>query len=250
MMFSTVSDVYSVVWPELRFLRRNWLSILATSLVSPVLYLVAFGYGLGNDLTVEGVSYIAFIIPGIVALTSMTVSFGGAAMKLNVDRLYYKSFDEFLMSPISHSSIIIGKAMLGVVRGLLSCSAIILMGALISPRLIIDPLFLLSLLASCMAFSLFGVFAALVVNSHQSMSTFNSLVMLPMTFLCGTFFALSQVPEFVRMVLYALPLTQASECIRAAALGEQFPWISLLALLAFGGVFYFASLYKLKKSSI
>lgn len=249
-MLNAVSDIYSVVWPELRFLRRNWMSILATSLVSPVLYLLAFGYGLGNDLTVEGVSYIAFIIPGIVALTSMTVSFGGAAMKLNVDRLYYKSFDEFLMSPISHSSIIIGKAMLGVVRGLLSCSAIIVMGAFISPRLIIDPLFVLSLLVSCLAFSLFGVFAALVVNSHQSMSTFNSLVMLPMTFLCGTFFAISQVPEVFRMVLYVLPLTQSSECIRAAALGEQFPWISLVALFAFGVVFYFASIYRLKKTSI
>jgi ABC-type multidrug transport system permease subunit len=249
-MSNAITDIYSVLWPELRFLRRHWLSILATSLVSPVLYLVAFGYGLGNNLTVEGVSYIAFIIPGIVALTSMTVSFGGAAMKLNVDRLYYKSFDEFLMSPISHSSIVVGKALLGVVRGLLSCGAIIVMGVFISPQLTIDPLFLLSLLVSCLAFSFFGVFAALVVNSHQSMSTFNSLVMLPMTFLCGTFFALSQVPEAVRMVLYVLPLTQSSECIRAAALGEQFPWISLIALTVFGAIFYFASMYKLKKSSI
>jgi ABC-2 type transport system permease protein len=249
-MMNAFKDTYSVVWPELCFLKRHWLSTLVTSLISPVLYLLAFGYGLGQNVTIDGVSYVAFVIPGIVALTSMSVSFGGAAMKLNVDRLYYKSFDELLMCPVSFTSVIIGKAMLGVVRGLLSCAAIILMGVLLAPSLIIGPLFILSLLVSCFAFSFLGVFAALVVNSHQDMSTFNSLVMLPMTFLCGTFFALSQVPELMRAALYALPLTHASECIRAAALGQEFPWISLVVLTAFGVAFFGLSLWALRKASV
>ena len=87
---------------------------MATSLVNPILYLLAFGYGLGQGISFEGVDYIAFVIPGIIALTSMSVSFGGAAMKLNVDRLYYKSFDEMLMSPISLTSIVVGKALIGM----------------------------------------------------------------------------------------------------------------------------------------
>ena len=249
-MAFSLRDVYSVLWPELRFLRRNWASILVTSLITPVLYLLAFGYGLGQGVTVDGVSYLAFIIPGIVALTSMSVSFSGAAMKLNVDRLYYKSFDEVLMSPVSFSSIIVGKALLGVLRGLLSCGAIIIMGAFISPKLIIDPLFILALITSCLAFSFLGVFAALVVRSHQSMSTFTSMVILPMTFLCGTFFSLSRGPDFLKAVLYALPLTHASECIRSAALGQPFPWISLVVLVGFGAFFYLASMHVLRKSSI
>lgn len=249
-MAFSLRDVYTVLWPELRFLRRNWISVLATSLITPVLYLLAFGYGLGQDITVDGVSYITFVIPGIVALTSMSVSFGGAANKLNVDRLYYKSFDELLMSPVSFSSIVVGKALLGVIRGLLSCGAILAMGVLVSPKLIVDPLFILALLISCLAFSFLGVFAALVVKSHQNMATFNGMIILPMTFLCGTFFALNQVPEFLRAILYALPLTHSSECIRAAALGQPFPWISLVVLVGFGGFFYFASMHVLRKSSI
>jgi hypothetical protein len=80
-MMKTLGDIYAVLWPELCFLRRNWYSILMTSLISPILYLVAFGYGLGQGLDVNGVSYIAFVIPGIIALSSMSVSFNGAAAK-------------------------------------------------------------------------------------------------------------------------------------------------------------------------
>jgi ABC-2 type transport system permease protein len=249
-MLTALKDTYSVLWPELCFLRRHWPSILVTSLISPVLYILAFGYGLGRNVTINGVDYIDFIIPGIVALTSMSSSFNGAAMKLNVDRLYYKSFDELLMSPIGFSSIVSGKALLGVVRGLLSCGAILLISIPMASGLNIGPLFVIALLTSCFSFSLLGVFAAMVVNSHQSMSTFNSMVILPMTFLCGTFFSLSQVPELLRVVLYALPLTHASECIRAAALGQSFPWLSLVVLAGFGAFFYLASLQVLRKSSI
>lgn len=249
-MLRFLSDTYAILWPDLCFLKRNWRTILATSLISPVLYLLAFGYGLGQDLNMEGVSYLAFIIPGIIALSSMAVSFNGASSKLNVERLYYKSFDELLMSPIGNSSIVVGKALLGVIRGLLSCGAILIMGLFLSPVLHVNPLFVLSLLVSCFAFSFLGVYAALVVNSHQSMSTFSSMVILPMTFLCGTFFSLNQIPEFLRIVLYALPLTHASETIRAAALVQPFPWLSLLVLVAFGAVFYFASVRVLRRISI
>ena len=249
-MFRFISDTYAILWPELCFLKRNWHSILVTSLISPVLYLLAFGYGLGQDMDMDGFPYLAFIIPGIIALSSLSVSFNGAASKLNVGRLYYKSFDELLMSPVSNASIVVGKSLLGVIRGLLSCGAILIMGLFISPVLHVNPLFILSLLVSCFAFSFLGVYAALVVNSHQSMSTFSSMVILPMTFLCGTFFSLNQIPEFLKIILYALPLTHASETIRAAALIQPFPWWSLLILAAFGAVFYFASMRVLRRISI
>ena len=100
-MFSVFRDMYSVLWVDLRFLRRHWLRTLATSLVNPILYLVAFGYGLGRGISFEGFSYLAFVMPGIIALTAMNSSYGGAGLKLHVDRLFYKCFEEYLLSPIS-----------------------------------------------------------------------------------------------------------------------------------------------------
>jgi ABC-type multidrug transport system permease subunit len=82
------------------------------------------------------------------------------------------------------------------------------------------------------------------------MNTFSNLVILPMTFLCGTFFALNDLPDAVKVVLYALPLTQSSECLRATALGQSFPWLLLTVLLAFGALFFFGSKVALKRASV
>ncbi len=249
-MVTVFSDVYSVLWVDLRFLRRHWLRTLATSLVNPILYLVAFGYGLGRGISFEGYSYLEFVMPGIIALTAMSSSYGGAGQKLHVDRLFYKCFDEYLMSPISLFSLAIGKTLIGVVRGLISSAAILIVGIVFSPTLIISPLFLLILVISCLVFSFLGVLVGLVAKSHQDMGTFNVLVILPMTFLSGTFFSLSQLPEAVKVVLYFLPLTHSSQCLRAAALSQPFPWLSFFALLSFGLVFFAGCMVTLKRASV
>jgi ABC-2 type transport system permease protein len=249
-MVTVFRDIYSVLWVDLRFLRRHWLRTLATSLVNPILYLVAFGYGLGRGISFEGHTYLEFVMPGIIALTAMSSSYGGAGMKLHVDRLFYKCFDEYLMSPISFFSLAIGKTLIGVVRGMISSAALLIVAILISPTLMINPLFILVLVSSCFVFSFLGVLIGLVAKSHQDMGTFNTLVILPMTFLSGTFFSLSQLPEAVKVVLYFLPLTHSSECLRAAALGQPFPWLSLLALLGFGLVFFAGCMVALKRASV
>ena len=249
-MLTVLRDIYSVLWVDLRFLRRHWLRTLATSLVNPVLYLVAFGYGLGGGITFDGYSYLAFVMPGIIALTAMSSSYGGAGLKLHVDRLFYRCFDEYLMSPISLFSLAVGKTLIGVVRGLISTVALLAVGLVISPTLIVSPLFVLVLVSSCFVFSFLGVLVGMLAQSHQDMTTFGTLVILPMTFLSGTFFSLSQLPEAVKAVLYLLPLTHSSECLRAAALGQAFPWLSFVALLGFGLLFFAGSMWALKRTSI
>ena len=249
-MVSVLSDIYSVLWVDLRFLRRHWLRTLATSIVSPILYLVAFGFGLGRGISFGMYGYLDFVIPGIIALTAMTGSYNGAGMKLHVDRLFYKCFDEYLLSPISMFSLAVGKTLIGVVRGLLASGALLAVGIVLSSSLIIGPLFVLVLVTSCFVFSFLGVLVGLLAKSHQDMGTFSTLVILPMTFLSGTFFSLSQLPDAVKAVLYVLPLTHSSESLRAAALGQPFPWLSFLALLGFGLVFFAGCLLALKRISV
>jgi ABC-type multidrug transport system permease subunit len=246
----TLGEIYSVWWVDLRLIRRNKLRTIATSLINPLLYLVAFGYGLGRTISFDGVSYLAFVIPGIIALTSLTSSFNGAASKLNVDRIFHKSFDELLMAPVSLFSIVIGKALAGVMRGLISCTALLCIALAISPTLIVTPAFILLLLLSCFVFSLLGVLAAFLAKSHQGLNTFNALVLLPMTFLSGTFFSLSNVPEALKAALYVSPLTHSSQCIRASALGQPFPWFSIVVLCGFGVAFFVGCMVVLKRSSV
>jgi ABC-2 type transport system permease protein len=249
-MIGTLGDVYSVLWVDLRFLSRNWLKTLATTLVAPVLYLLAFGYGLGRGVTVEGFSYLEFVIPGIIALTAMTTSFNAAGMKLHVDRLFYKCFDEALMSPVSFFSIIVGKTLIGVVRGLISTAALLGACFAFSPLPAVSVMFWLTLVVTCFAFSFLGVLVALIAKSHQDMSVFMSLVILPMSFLSGTFFSINQVPGGLRVVLSFSPLTHTSLCLRASALGQPFPWLSLAVLMGFGAVFFGLCFVALRRTSL
>jgi ABC-type multidrug transport system permease subunit len=218
--------------------------------VKPFLYLVAFGFGLGQGINFEGYSYLEFVIPGIIALTSMTVSFRSVGQKLTVDRLFHKSFDECLMSPISLYSIVIGKSLIGVIRGLVSSTAFLFVAFFVSPSLTVNIIFIAVLVISCFVFSFLGVLIAFFPKTHRGMNTAISLVLLPMTFLSGTFFSLTHLPEALRIVLNFLPLTHSSQCLRAATLGQSFPWLSLAALLIFGLFFFIASMVVLKRSSV
>jgi ABC-type multidrug transport system permease subunit len=211
---------------------------------------LAFGYGLGRGISIEGTSYLNFVIPGIVALTAMTTSFNAAGMKLHVDRLFYRCFDEMLMSPVSSFSIIVGKTLVGVVRGLLSSAALLVACFVFSPLPAVGLMFALVLVVTCFVFSFLGVIVALVAKSHQDMSVFMSLVILPMSFLSGTFFSLSQVPEALQVVLSFSPLTHTSLCLRASALGQPFPWLSFVVLLGFGMFFFSLCFVVLRRASL
>ncbi len=243
-------DAYNILWADLAALKRRWLRYLTTTLISPLLYLVAFGWGLGRGINLNGTSYLEFVVPGIIALTAMTTSFNGAGTRLNVDRLYFKSFDECLMAPIKLHSLLLGKALIGVVRGVFSSVAFLVLAMLIAPTIHVGPMFLLGLFLTCLTFSFLGVLAALLAKSHEDMGTFSSIILLPMTFLGGTFFSLSQVPVGLKFALYLLPLTHASLWLRAAALNQSLPWTSFLVLLVFFVAFIGGSMIAVKKMSI
>jgi len=248
-VITALQDSYSVWWADLRILRHLWQRFLVTSLMSPVLYLLAFGFGLGRWIDVEGTDYLDFVVPGIIALSAMNASFNGAGVKLNVDRLYNKSFDELLMVPISSFSLILGKSMVGVFRGLIISACFLMIGLAASP-MNVTPLLVLVLIASCFMFSFMGVLCALLAKTHVDMATFTSIIIMPMTFLGGTFFSLNELPAWLKGMLYVLPLTHTSNCLRAEALGTDFPWLSFLGIVGFGAVFFYGCMTVLRRSSI
>ena len=249
-MIDNVREICNIAWADVRFLKHTAVNVLLTSLMSPLLYLLAFGYGLGRGDEMEGVTYIAFIIPGIVALSALSSSFSSTSTRMNVQRLYYRNFDEMMLCPLRVSSIVIGKAMLGIIRGLISCTIIFVLGMFLTDELVLSIPFMIILLISCLAFSLLGETAAFLAKSHQSMAMFNTLVILPMTFLCGTFFSVSSMPGWVQTVLYALPLTYSSALLRESALGWEISWPFLLVLIILTIILYGINVYLIKSKRI
>lgn len=244
------ADSFRVAWIDLCFIKRNILTVLVTSLVGPLLYLFAFGYGLGRGMTVEGFDYLSFMIPGIIALSTLSACFNTVATKVMVQRNYYQSFDELFLCSMAPSAIILGKAYAGVIRGLISCTVLYIIGLAISPNIMLTASAIILIPISCLLYSLLGVVSGLLANSHLTLTMFTSLVILPMTFLCGTIFSLDSLPEALKMVIYALPLTHSTECIRSAILGTTFPWTSLIMIICYGFAFFLVCRYLMIKGRV
>jgi len=235
-----LADSLTVFWGDWLDLRVRIPQVAASGLVSPLIYLLAFGLGLGSaiDRAISppaGDNYLEFILPGMVALSSMTISFGGTTFSICGERLYTKTFEEILLLPVHPLALFLGKMLAGVVRGLLTSASVILIALVVTGDWsFLSPLFLLVLVLNCAIFAGLGVIVGLNVKSLENVGLLNNFLIVPMSFLGATFFDPQTLPALLQILVYCLPLTYTSLGLRAAAylpLGE-FPWYSLPILLA------------------
>ena len=97
------------------------------------------------------------------------------------------------------------------------------------------------MLLNGLTFGAMGVLAAILATTHADISRFSTFAILPMTFLCNTFFPLDRVPRWIQVLISILPLTHASGTLRAIAYGGRASWLSLAILAAYAAVFMLAA---------
>jgi ABC-2 type transport system permease protein len=233
-------EIAPVLWDEWVYFKRQFWSITSGALIGPLLYMIAFGWGLGAGVQIDGQSYLAFIIPGIIALSTMNSSYNAIAVQLNVSRLYDKSFQEYIIAPMRIASITLGKILAGALRGMYAGAIIIAVSLLFGKRIEINGWFVAIMFLNSLVFSALGFYAALIVKSHADMSRFGTFVLTPMTFLCGTFFPPGRMPGLLKTLIYCLPLTHASQGLRGIAAGGGVNPVNLAVLGA-----YFIALFAL-----
>lgn len=234
------ADTLTVFWGDWLELRARLPQVAASGLVSPLIYILAFGLGLGSSLDQvakpsAGATYLEFILPGMVALSSMVISFGGTTFSICGDRLFSKTFEELLLFPIHPLALHLGKMLAGIVRGLMTALGVILVAVLFTGKIwsFLNPLFLAILVLNCAVFAGLGVIVGLNVKSLESVGLFNNFLIVPMSFLGATFFDPATLPLALRVVVYCLPLTYATTGLRAAAYQpwSEFPWYAIPILL-------------------
>ena len=223
-------DIWTVFWRDWVVLKRRLPRFILSRMVAPMLYLVAFGWGLGRSIQVTGGSYIDFLVPGILALNSMNISFNSVT-PVHAERIYHKSLEEYLVAPICPYSVVIGKVLAAVLRGLISSAIIVVLSWLFGAHFAITPLFLLVLILNCIIFAEIGFFAAMTISTFEEMGQVNTYILLPMSFLCGTFFHTSALPEIVRWFIELLPLTHTSYLLRGIGSGTEVAAASVFVLL-------------------
>jgi Nod factor-specific ABC transporter NodJ protein len=224
------------------------LGYLFSAMVVPIIYLVTFGLGLGRNVQIQGSDYLTYLLPGLVAMSSMNNSYTWVASALNMNRLYFKTFQVFVQAPISSSSIMIGEVLAGMVKGLFASGLIMIVGFVMSRDFSITPLFILTLLLNCFLFASLGVIVGMITKSHEDTSTYNNFFILPMAFFSGTFFPVDRMPDFLKWLVYVFPLTHTNIVIRKS-LPDVEALVSLSILTLYAIVFFLVGLYLIRNYS-
>lgn len=183
---------------------RMWRTLLQ-SLVSPVistsLYFVVFGAAIGSRIKeVEGVSYGAFIVPGLIMLMLLTQSVSNASFGIFFPK-FTGTIYEILSAPISYFEIVLGYVGAAATKSVILGLIILGTAALFVPLRIEHPLYmLLFLLLTAATFSLLGFIIGIWADDFEKLQLVPLLVITPLTFLGGSFYAIKMLPPFWQTV--------------------------------------------------
>lgn len=213
---------------EMLLLWRKLHMHIATLAISPALFIVVFGFGIG-DYMIGDVDYMSFLIPGLIAMGSMTHAFA-IATEINIAQFYLKVFDEIQAAPVSPLAYVLGEAMAGVSRGVLSAIIVLILAFPFGVAIQSGFLFWIAIILNSFFFACIAIVVAMIVTSHPAQAMVTNFVITPMAFLGGTFFPMDRMPDAVHAFLSLLPLTHATQSIRAAALGQSVNPFSFLIL--------------------
>ncbi|WP_290654943.1 ABC transporter permease [Anaerovibrio sp.] len=193
--------------------RIGGLGYFITGLLFPMIYLLAFGWGLGSSVQVAG-GYIAYLAKGMLAISVMMNSFQQTVVAIMSSRFYYKTFQTLKMSPVSDASMAFGMALAGVTRGVVAGGIIYLSALIFFGVEVMSVQGAIGLVLTAMCFSSFGIAAGMSINGQEQFSIVNNFVITPMTFFCGSFFPITNLPEVVYHLVQYLPLSLTNGLLR------------------------------------
>jgi len=184
---------------------------LFQSIVSPVistsLYFIVFGAAIGTRISeIDGVSYGAFIVPGLIMLMLLTQSVTNAAFGIYFPR-FVGTIYEMLSAPVSAFEIVLGYVGAAATKSMVLGFIILLTSFLFVPVRIEHPVWMLAFLVlTSLSFSLFGFILGLWADSFEKLQIVPLLILTPLTFLGGTFYSTSVLPPFWRTATLFNPL--------------------------------------------
>ena len=209
-------------------------------MISPLLYLIVFGMGIKT--TSHGEPYINFLIPGLIAMSTMTGSFGAVAQNMSVQRLYEKALDQIMVSPTPLWQFITGQIIGGSLRGIYSAAMILLLTFPLKTGLVWNGWSLLVMFLNGTVFATIALTLSFMAKSYTDAPRYTSFIIVPMSFLCNTFFSTDDMPNGFRQFVSVLPLSKASEMLRSISRGEGFDVWGMVILVIYLVVFSLISM--------
>jgi ABC-2 type transport system permease protein len=194
-----------------KFEMARWRRTLWQSVVSPVvstsLYFVVFGAAIGSRIEeIDGVTYGAFIVPGLIMLMILTQSVMNASFGIYFPR-FTGTIYELLSAPISYLEIVIGYVGAAATKSIILGLIVLATAFLFVPLRIEHPVWMLSFLVlTAVTFSLLGFVLGIWADGFERLQIVPLLIIMPLTFLGGTFYSINVLPEFWQKVTLFNPV--------------------------------------------
>ncbi len=236
MNFAAVKAIY------LYEMARFWRTLLQ-SFVSPVistsLYFVVFGAAIGSRIDqVEGVSYGAFIVPGLIMLSVMTQATSNASFGIYFPK-FIGTIYELLSAPVNFLEIVVGYVGAAATKSLFIGVVILATAALFVDLEIQHPFAMLAFLVlTCISFSLLGFIIGIWAGNFEQLQLIPLLIITPLVFLGGSFYSVSMLPPVWQTITHFNPVLYLISGFRWAFFGQaDVPiGLSLLAIALFTGL--------------
>ncbi|HRI36893.1 MAG TPA: ABC transporter permease [bacterium] len=242
----------TIVRKEVVRFMRIWTQTLLPSAITQSLYFLIFGAFIGSQIApVKGVSYMAFIIPGIVMMAIIMNSYLNVASSF-FGAKFQRHVEELLVSPTPDWVILSGYVAGGVLRGMLVGLIVFAVSwAFVHPTIAHPFIILLFGILTALVFSLGGFVNAIFARKFDDVSIVPTFILTPLTYLGGVFYSIDQLPEFWRTISHANPIVYMVDGFRYGFYGftDISVWISAAVLLGFSVVLTMVALWLLRRGT-
>lgn len=248
--FDTWISFYTIVRKEIVRFLRIWTQTLLPPVVNQSLYFIIFGGFIGSQIkNVNGIPYMAFIVPGLVMMAVITSSFTNVVSSF-FGAKFQRNIEELMVSPTPNWVIILGYVMGGVARGILVGLIVFLISAFfVHPVVYNGWLIALFVFLTAVVFSLGGFINAIFATKFDDVSIFPTFVLTPLTYFGGVFYSINQLPTMWQSLTKLDPILYMVDGFRYGFFGvsDVDVGFSIAMLLGFTVLLTGVAMYLLKK---
>ncbi|MBI2610247.1 ABC transporter permease [Candidatus Giovannonibacteria bacterium] len=212
--------LYTFIRQEISRLYRVWIQTLITPWISALLYILIFGEIVGRRIgEIHGVSYIDFVVPGLLMMNVMQSAFGQTSSSLYFQR-FVKHIEEILTAPLSYLEMITGYVVGGIARGVVVAAGVYIIALFFTSASVAHIfLFFFYSVAVALIFSLLGLLVGLWAEGFEQLMIPQTFIIMPLTFLGGLFNSLSMLPEKFHIFVKLNPFFYFVDGLRYSMIG-------------------------------
>lgn len=242
----------TIVRREITRFTRIWTQTLLPPVITQSLYFVIFGKFIGSRVgDIHGVSYMAFIVPGLVMMAVISSAFSNVVSSFFSVK-FQRSIEEILVSPTSNAAIIAGFVMGGVIRGILVGGIVFLVSIFFTHPVIYNfAVIVIFIILTSLVFSLAGLINAIFAKKFDDVSIFPTFILTPLTYLGGVFYSIHSLPGIWQQISFFNPILYMVNGFRYGFYGFSDVSVggSIVFLVALLGVLIYANFYLLDKGT-